>query len=166
MDAQPGQSGNGEGADIQGGTLRIGNPVLFHFHQGFYSLDKVLHRNIGDAQPVMGVVQAAGIAVRTEQLYLVIRGTVRLQPLKALLCVMKDRSGGVQGNGSVRNNPGIMPSLTFVIVHDEHMIRKNLSKSQRTGIGGNFFLYGGTGDRDVQHKFLLSLPLIHFLEYT
>ena len=144
----------------------MGDPVLFHFHQGAHGLDEVLHGDAGDAQPAMGVVQTPGVAVRAEQLYLVIRGAVRLQTLKALLSVVKHRGRGVQGNRSVGDDSGIVPALTFVIVHDEHMIRKDLSKAQRTGVSGNRLFHSGTGDRNVQHKFLLSLPLIHFLEYT
>ena len=54
---------------------------------GLDGLDKVLHGDLGDAEAVVGVVHAAGVALRAEELDFVLRGAVGLHALKALLGV-------------------------------------------------------------------------------
>ena len=102
------------------------DPVFLHFHQGFNGLDKVLHRNFGDAEAGVGVVHTAGIAVRAEQLNLIFRSAVGLQAFKTLLRVVKHHRGGVQRDRAIRDNAGVVPALARVIVHDEHMVNLDI----------------------------------------
>ena len=137
----------------------MGHPVLVHFHQGLDRLDEVVHGDLGDAHPVGGVLHPLGVAVGAEQLDGVIRGPVGLQTLKDLLGVVEHHAGGIQGEGLIGDNAGVMPALVRRVVHDKHMIREDLAEAQlalvrRLGLGA-----GGLGDFDIQH-FHRSLKIV------
>ena len=151
MDAHAHIGGEGEGTDIQGGAVRVGHPVLIHFHQGLHCLDKVVHRDLGNAHPVGGVLHALGVAVRAEQLDLVVRSPIGLQTLKDLLGVMEDHAGRLQGEGLIGNDAGVMPALVGAVVHHEHVVRKDFAEAQFALVRGLGLGTGGLGDFDIQH---------------
>ena len=129
----------------------MGHPVLLHLHNGLHGLDEVLLGELGNAEPLVGVVHAAGVALGAEELNPVLRGAVGLHALEALLGIVEHHGGGVQGQGAVGNDPGIVPALALVIVHDEHMVGKNFAEAQLALVGGFGFGGGGFGDLDIQH---------------
>ena len=157
VDAQLGHGGDGEGTDVQRGALRVGDPVLLHFHNGLHGLNEVLHGDLGDAQAVLGVVHAAGVAVRAEQLDLTLSGAIGLHTLEALLSIVEHHGGGIQGDGGIGDDPGIMPALALVIVHDEHVIGENFAEPQLALVGGLGLGRRGLGDLDIQHLDTLLL---------
>jgi len=149
--AQSLHGGDGERPDIQRRALRVGNPVLFNLHDRLDGIHKILHRDGGDAQAFMGVLHPAGVAVGPEQLNLIVAGPIGLHSLEALLSVVKHHGGGIQGDGLIRYDAGIVPALALVIVHDEHMIGEHLAKPQLALIGRLCLGGGGFGDLDLQH---------------
>ena len=92
-----------------------------------------------------------GVALRAEQLDFVLRGAVGLHALKALLGVVKHHGGGVQGQGAVGHDAGVVPALALVIVHDEHMVGEDFAEAQLALVGGLGLRGGGFGDLDIQH---------------
>ncbi|MPM71257.1 hypothetical protein SDC9_118220 [bioreactor metagenome] len=160
MDAQLSHGGDGEGADVQGRTLGMGNPVLLNLHQSLDGLHKILHRNLGDAQTILGVVHTAGVAVRAEQLNLVFGGAIGLHALKALLRIMEHHGGRVKGDGSIRDDAGIVPALASGIVHDKHVVGKGLTKTQLGLVRGLCLWGSGLRNFDVQH--FKNSPLLLF----
>ena len=137
----------------------MGHPVLVHFHQGLDRLDEVVHGNLGNAHPVGGVLHALGVAVGAEQLDGVVRGPVGLQTLENLLGIVEDHAGGVQGEGLIGDDAGVMPALVRGVVHDKHMIREDLAEAQLALVRGFGLGAGGLGDFDIQH-FDRSLKIV------
>ena len=76
-----------------------GTPVLLHFYQSADCFYKVLHRDLRNAQTVMGRGQARTVFVRAEQLYLALGGSVCLQTLKALLRIVEHQCRGSSTSG-------------------------------------------------------------------
>ena len=151
MDAQLGHGGDGVGTDVEGRALGTGHPVLLHLHDGLHGLDEVLLGDAGDAEALVGVVHPAGVAVRAEELDLVLRGAVGLHALEALLGVVEHHGGGVQGQRPVGDDAGVVPALSLVIVHDEHVVGEDFAEAQLALVDG-FGLGGrGFGDLDIQH---------------
>ena len=70
---------------------------------------------------------------------------------------MENNAGGVQDEGGIGNDPGIVPALTAGIVHQEHVIGEDLAEAQLVLIG--LFLEGRTfSDLDIQH--IRNSPLL------
>ena len=74
-----------------------------------------------------------------------------IQTLKQLLCIMEHHAGGVHLEGGIGNNAGIMPALIRSIVHQEHVVGRNLTEAQlaligRECLGGSCF-----DNLDIQH---------------
>ena len=146
-------SGDGKGTNVQTGVRLRGYPVLLHFYQSADRFYKVLHRDFRNAQTVMGRGQARTVFVRAEQLYLALGGSVCLQTLKALLCIVEHQCGGIQYQRLIGDNAGVMPALALVIIHDEHMVRKDMAEAQSAG--GFFFRCFGQLILDFQCTYLL-----------
>ena len=151
MHAQSGVQTDHEGTDIQGGVLLIGDPVLLQLDQLHDTGQSQLVGDIGHTQTVSGVVQTLDIAVGTEQLDGAVGGAVSLHALENFLAVMQDLGSGVDLQRTVGDDAGIVPALTLVIVHDEHMIGHVLAEYQ-SGSFGLFLQSGGTGDLDLLHS--------------
>ena len=129
----------------------MGHPVLVHFHQGLHGLDEVLHRDLGNAHPVGGVLHPLAVTVGAEQLDGVVRGPVGLQALKDLLRVVENHAGRIQGEGLIGDDAGVMPALVRRIVHDEHVVGENLTEAQLALVRGLGLGAGGLGDLNIQH---------------
>ena len=151
VDAQTDVSGEDEGTDVQRGTVDVGDPVLVHFHQSLDGLDEILDGNLGDAQTVGGILHPLGVAVRTEQLDGVVRGAIGLHALENLLGVVEHHRGGVQGEGGIGDDAGVVPALALGIVHHEHMVGEDFAKAQLVFVGGFRLGGSGLGNLDIQH---------------
>ncbi|MPM74518.1 hypothetical protein SDC9_121506 [bioreactor metagenome] len=160
MDAELGHGGDGKGTDVQRRALGMGNPVLLDLHQCADGLHKVLLGNARHAQALLRVVHAAGVAVRAKELNFTLGGAIGLQALKALLRIVEHHGGGLQGEGGIGHNAGIVPALALGVVHNKHVVGKGLSEAQlrlvrRLCLGGSRLR-----DLDVQHlKFSLTFIL-------
>ena len=100
VDAHAHIGGEYKGTDIQGGAVRMGHPVLVHFHQGLHGLDEVLHRDLGNAHPVGGVLHPLAVTVGAEQLDGVVRGRGRPSgPQRSPGRSGKSRQAGSRGKG-------------------------------------------------------------------
>ena len=63
---------------------------------------------------------------------------------------MQHLGGGVDLQGAIGDDAGIVPALALVIVHDEHMVGHVLAKDQSGGVR-LFLQFGGAGDFDLFH---------------
>ena len=141
----------------------MGDPILLHFHQGLDGLDEVLHGQRGNAQPLGGVLIPLGVAVRAEQLDLAVGGTIGLHALKDLLCIVQHHAGRVHLERRIGDNAGVVPALTGVIVHYEHVVGKDLTKAQLALVGGLGLRGGRLCDFDIQH--VKTLPFFQILKF-
>ena len=122
--------------DIQRGTLAGRNPVLIERHQLLDRFDRKRLIDRRNAQPVVREVQARHIFVRAEQHHLAFRGAVGLHALKDLLAVMQAHRGRIQRNIAVGHDPWVVPALALVVIHQKHVVGKNIAETQLGGIGG------------------------------
>ena len=154
MDPQSGVNADDEGADIQGGALLAGDPVLLQLDQlGDAGQGQVL-RDLGQGHPPGGGVHPADIVHGPEELHGAVGGAVGLQTLKNLLGVVEHLGGGVDLQRCVGDDAGVLPALACVIVCNEHMVGKALAEDQSGGI--RFFLQGRcAGDFDFHSRSLL-----------
>ena len=58
---------------------------------------------------------------------------------------MQNAGGGLDLDGGVGNDAAVMPALTLVPVHDEHVVGEVLGKAQLALIGGPGLGVCGTG---------------------
>ena len=140
-----------EGADVQGSALGVGDPVLLNLNQSLDCLNKVLNRNGRDAHTLGRVNHALTVAVGAEKLNLVVSSAVGLQSLEQLLCVVENNAGGVQLEGRIGDDAGIVPALLGIIVHDEHMVGGNLTEAHLGGVNRLGLGRIGQSDFDIQH---------------
>ena len=64
---------------------------------------------------------------------------------------MVDHSGRGETDVVEGFHTGIVPALALGVVHDEHVIRKDLAEAQLLTLGGLFLGFGGLYDLDIQH---------------
>ena len=151
--AQSGVQAHHKGTDVQGGVLLMGHPVLLHLDQlGDAGQGQVLG-DLGQSHTLGGRVHPAHVVQGAEQLDGAVLGAVGLQTLKDLLGIVEHLGRRVDLQGGVGDDPGIVPALTGVIVHDEHMVGHALAEHQGGGVrllfqrlrAGNFdLLHVGT----------------------
>ena len=136
--------GDDEGTDVQGGAGLGGDPVAIHIDNSGNSLHEVLNGQLRNDQTLVGGVGALCVHVGTEQVNLTVLGVaVCLQTLEHLLTIVVDHGGGRQGNVVEGLDPGIVPALALGVVHNEHVIRKDLAEAQLGALGGLFLGFGG-----------------------
>ena len=135
MYAQSGVQAHHEGADVQGGILRGRHPVLLQLYQLGNTRQGQLLGDLGQGHTGGGVVHAAHVVQGAEQLDGAVSGAVSLQALKDLLSIVEHLGGGVNGQRAIGHDAGIMPALTGIIVHDEHMVGHSLAEHQGGGVG-------------------------------
>ena len=87
-------------------------------------------RDSRDTQALGAAVEAAQIVHRAEQLDISLRIAVSLHSLENGLAIMQHHGSGIQRKIAVGNNAGVMPALALRIVHDEHMVGKDLAKTE------------------------------------
>ena len=142
VDPQAGIGGNNKGTDIQGGARLAGNPVFLHLYQRLDGVQRHVLRQGGDAQTLTGVVEPAHIVHGTEELHAAVGPAVGLHPLKDLLGVVEHHGGGVQPEGPIGHDPSVVPALSGIIVHQEHMVGEGVPENQRLGVGLGFQVLG------------------------
>ena len=83
-------------------------------------------------------------------------GAVGLEPLKALLRIVEHQRGGIQRDGGIGNNSGVVPALTGGVIHQKHMVGKKGAKAERTG----WLLFGmfGLFNLNLEHLCPLTFP--------
>ena len=156
VDPQGGVQSDHEGPDIQGGVLLVGHPVLLGLHQLFDGGHRQLLGNLGHTQAVGGFVHPVDVVPDAEQLDGAIGGAVGLQALENLLAVVEHLGGGVDLEGAVGDDAGVMPALALVVVDDEHMVGHGLAEHQLGGI--RLLLQRGCGCEFDFHSRSLLFP--------
>ena len=157
MYAEAHVSGEDEGADIEGSPVRMRHPVFVDFHKRLDRLYKIFRGDFRHAHAVTGVPHPIPVAVRAENLDHVVRRAIGFQALEQFLRVVEDHAGGVQFKGRIGDNPGIVPALFRVIVHQEHMIGELFAKAQSGFIGRAGFRRVCFHNFNIQHTCLLLL---------
>lgn len=71
-----------ERADVQACAVAVGNPVTVNVNQGLNSLNKILNRDLGDAETVSRILETLCIAIGAEQLHTAVSSAVGLHALK------------------------------------------------------------------------------------
>ena len=140
-----------ERTDIQGGTGLCGDPVTVHINNGSDSLHEILNGNLGNDQTVVGIVGALDIHVGTEQENVAVGTLVSLQTFEHFLTIVVNHGGGGEGNVVERLNTGIVPALALGVVHNEHVVREDLTETQLLTLGGLGLRIDGFCDLDIQH---------------
>ena len=148
--AQSGVQADHKGTDVEGGVLLRGNPVLLHLHQLHDAGHSQLLGNLGQAQTLGGLVHPVDVVLDAEQLDGAVGGAVGFQTLEDLLGVVEHLGSGVDLQGAVGNDAGIVPALALVIIHQEHMVGHIFSEHQLGGVG-LLLQSSRTGDFDVFH---------------
>ena len=59
------------------------------------------------------------------------------RPSKHSLRIVEHQRGGIQYQRLIGDDAGVMPAFALVIIHDEHMVRKDMAEAQSAG--GFFF---------------------------
>ena len=149
--AQGGVQADHKGTDIQGGVLLVGDPIPLQLDQLRDASQGQLLGDLGQRDPLGGVVHPADVVHGPEQLDGAVVSAVGLQALKDLLGIVKHLGRGVDLEGGIGDDAGIVPALAGVIVHDEHMIGHALAEHQSGGLG--LLLQSlSAGDLDLLHN--------------
>ena len=130
MDADMRIHADDERADVKRCAVLMRNPILIHRNKLF---DRVLSEFLvdqRDAETIVGNVQTCHILVGTEQQDPVVRRAVCFHALEYRLPIMQAHRSRIEFQRRIRDNSRIMPALSFVIIHNEHMICEDLAKAQ------------------------------------
>ena len=74
-----------------------------------------------------------------EELQAAILAAIALHALKNLLRIVEHGTGRIHLKRTIRHNTGIKPAATHLIIHDEHLVGKDLAKAQ-LGLVGRLLL--------------------------
>ena len=141
--------------EVERGTGGGGSPILLHVHEGGQHLHTQLLGDLGQAQTLGGAVQTADVLNGTEELNLAVGATVGLQTLEDLGAIVQNRSGGMDRQVAEGDDAGIVPTTLGLVLHEEHVVGKDLTESQGGGIGLDLG-GGGLGDGNIHNSSSLS----------
>ena len=143
-----------ERAQVEAGAVLVRDPALIHGHQGLERLEVDILGHGRDAHAQSRVVHALDVFRRAEELHGAALGAVGFETFKNLLRIVQHVGAGHQLDGAVGDYARRVPALALVVVHEEHVVRENLSESQL--VAGRLFLGGcRPGDFDLVHWFYL-----------
>ena len=156
MHAQNLLVGDHKRADIQRCPRRGRNPILVDGDKLPESFHQKLLVELGHNQAFAGGVQAFKVLTGAEKLNFSFGGTIRLHALKYFLRIVKTRRRRVHRDRPIRHNARIMPALARSIVHQEHVVSKDMAKAEVVLIGLGL---GMIGQRDldlhhIEHSFI------------
>ena len=78
-------------------------------------------------------------AKAAEQLYTAVSTAISLQTLENSLTVVQAHCRRAEGNVAVRHNYRIVPALSLIIGHYQHMVSEDMTESQLALVLGFFF---------------------------
>lgn len=146
--------------DIESRALPRGDPVLVDLHQLFDSLHSERLVDQRDTETVVGQIEPRHVFLRPEQYDPSLRRAVGLHAFEDLLAVVQAHGGRIEGERAVGNDPGIVPALSLIVIHQKHVVGEDGAKPQLVG-GGRFRLRGfGFFHADFLHG--ATLPIIGF----
>jgi len=87
--------------------------------------------DLRDNETVVTVIHTLEVACRTEQVDGTIFALISFKTFKYSLTIVEYHSRRLDLKRTIRNDPRIDPSLTFNIVHDEHVVGEDVSERQR-----------------------------------
>ncbi len=122
--------------NVQGRALRVRNPILFHLNELFQRTENKFLVDLRNYHSFRGNVHSLEVLVGAEHLNSAVRRAVCLQALEYLLTVVQAHSGGGQRDLAVGYYTRVMPALSRVVVHNEHMIGKNVTEAELGLVGG------------------------------
>eukprot|EP01022_Parablepharisma_sp_SALTPOND_P029773 TRINITY_DN7455_c1_g2_i1.p1 TRINITY_DN7455_c1_g2~~TRINITY_DN7455_c1_g2_i1.p1 ORF type:complete len:841 (-),score=220.45 TRINITY_DN7455_c1_g2_i1:648-3170(-) len=130
LDPQAGLGGDDRGPDVEAGALQGGHPLVLGLDQLEQMLQRLLGRQLGDAQAAVGAVHALDVGHGPEHVDAAVHAAVGLEPLKDLLAVVQHQRGRVQAQGAVGGDARVMPTLALVIIHQVHVVAEYLAETQ------------------------------------
>ena len=139
-----------ERTDIEGRSLSVRDPVLIDGDDRFDRLKRVLGRDLRNAEAVAGGVHPLDVLHRAEKLNIAAGGTVRLHSLEKFLSVMENHRGRVESDGTVGDDPCVVPALFGGIIHNEHMVCEMFSETEFI-LRGVLFQDRGLLYSDIEH---------------
>ena len=119
-----------ERTDIQGSAVDMRNPVLVDLNELVKCLEGVLLVDLGDNQTLSGNVHSLEVLFGTEELNISGGSPVGFHALKDLLTIVEDHSRRHKFDRTVGHDSCVMPALTNVIVHDEHVVGEDMTEAQ------------------------------------
>ena len=115
-------------------------------------LNTVVHIDHTDA----GVVHALEVLLRAEQANPALSVPVGLHALKDFLSIVQHHAGRINLEGSIGDNPSVMPAVLGIIVHQEHMVSHNDAEGDIRA-DGLFFIMSRQRYRDFFHFISTSM---------
>lgn len=132
-------------------SFAMRHPIPIHIYKSLNRLEGILGGNLRHTHSLTGVVHTFNIFIGSKQLYSSVGASVRLEPLKKLLCIMEYHRRGFQHNWTIGNNSRIMPSLACIVIHHKHVVCKIPSKS-KTIVCWFYFFYSRFFYSDIKHN--------------
>ena len=117
-------------SDIKRCAGCFGNPVRIFFDNRLDRCNKQVVGQIGNAHSFVRPLHSFNVHVGTEQLNNAVGSAVRFHALKHHLRIVKHAGSGLYRERLVRNHSAVVPALSLVIVHNEHMVGEILCKSE------------------------------------
>ena len=125
-----------ERTDIKGSAFDMRNPVLIDLNELVKSLESVLLVDLRDNETLSGDVHSLEVLLGAEELNVAGRGSVSLHALKDLLTIVENHRGRHKLDRTIRHNACVMPALTSVVVHNEHMVGKDMTEAELGFVSG------------------------------
>ena len=130
MHAEERVGGNNERTDIKRGSRLCGYPIGIDFYEFFNSLKRVVRVDVRDAHTRVGIVHPFNILFRAEQQYSPVGGFICFHPLEHFLTVVENHTCRRKRNVAVGNDPCVVPAVFNVVIHNEHMVGKDLAETE------------------------------------
>ena len=151
--------------NVQGRTLCVRNPVLFYRDEFFQALQAQFYRQFRNDQTLVRTVQTFKVLFRTEQLYTAVCTAISLQAFEYGLTIVQAHSRRAECDITIRHNHRIVPALTLIIGHYQHMIGKDMTEAQLAFVLGLFLrcLCELFLDFHIKNLFFKILPITAFI---
>ena len=138
----------------------MGDPILLQFHQGPHGTDLEFRIQLGHAHPLCAPVHPVGVLQRAEHLQAAVLAAVGLETFKNFLAVVEHGGGGVNGQGAIGLNAGVVPAPAFGVLYQEHVVGKQLAEGETRLILRLFLRVLGFDDLNVELHDGISSSLI------
>lgn len=126
-------------------------PVLLDGDEPLEALHQQLLIHFRDDEALAGGVQALEVLAGTEELDFAVGGAVGLHALKDLLRVVQAGAGRVHRDGAVGDDARVVPALSVVVVHQEHVVGKDMAEAEVVLVGLLLRMIGQR-DLDLHHR--------------
>ena len=142
-------------ADIQRSARRARHPIRIDLQQRGQTRQRLLHVDLRHAHALGRAIHALKVVARTEEIQTAVLAAIALHAFKDFLRIVEHGAGRIHHKRAIGHHTGIMPAASLFIIHDEHMIGKDLAKAEFGFILRLFFRIGCERHRNVVHGRIL-----------